>query len=99
MARVELRPFTADDLPAAGTLLSRRHARQREVVPYLSPRYEDPAVAEDEVRKVWDADGASGAVALAGADVVGYLLGAPKPSRTWGPNLWVEAAGHAVATA
>ena len=28
--------------------------------------------------------------------VVGYLLGAPKGGAAWGPNVWVEAAGHAV---
>ena len=41
-------------------------------------------------------EGASGAVALRGGQVVGYLLGAPRPP-SWGPNVWVEGAGHAVA--
>ena len=27
--------------------------------------------------------------------MVGYLLGAPKPGATWGPNVWVESAGLA----
>ena len=26
----------------------------------------------------------------------GFLLGAPRPDQTWGPNVWVELAGHAV---
>jgi GNAT superfamily N-acetyltransferase len=29
-------------------------------------------------------------------EVTGYLLGASKPSATWGQNVWVEPAGHAV---
>ncbi len=41
------------------------------------------------------ADEASGSVAVDGGRVVGYLLGAPK-GETWGQNIWVEAAGHAV---
>lgn len=97
MARIETRAFDEGDLSAAGRLLAGRHRRQREVQPLLSARYEDPAVAEAEVAAAWKADDASGAVALRGGKVVGYLLGAPKPSSTWGPNLWVEAAGVATA--
>ena len=29
--------------------------------------------------------------------VVGYILAAAKSDATWGPNIWVEAAGHAAA--
>jgi GNAT superfamily N-acetyltransferase len=96
MAHLDLRPFSAEDLPAAGRLLARRHTRHREVEPLLSPRYEEPAAAEAEVRRLWEAEGSSGAVALTGDEVTGYLLGAPKPSKTWGPNLWVESGGQAV---
>ena len=39
---------------------------------------------------------ASGSVAVRDGRVVGYLLGAPKPSPTWGDNVWVESAGQAV---
>jgi GNAT superfamily N-acetyltransferase len=34
-------------------------------------------------------------VALHEGRVVGYLLGAPKPEANWGPNMWIESAGHA----
>jgi ribosomal protein S18 acetylase RimI-like enzyme len=94
-SRVELQPFTADCLADAGRLLARRHARHRAVEPLLSPRYEDPTVAEAEVRKAWETEGASGAVAVADDEIVGYLLGAPK-EISWGPNIWVEGAGQAV---
>src|SRR6185503_20227458 len=43
------------------------------------------------------ADGASGAVATRGGRLVGFLLGAPKSNQTWGPNVWVESGGQAVA--
>jgi ribosomal protein S18 acetylase RimI-like enzyme len=95
VTRPEIRPFTADDLEAAGQLLARRHARQRIAEPLLSARYETPSVAETEVRRVWESEGASGAVATTDGEVVGYLLGAPK-GFLWGPNIWVENAGQAV---
>jgi GNAT superfamily N-acetyltransferase len=38
----------------------------------------------------------SGAVALRDGRVVGYLVGAPRPSPIWGEHVWVELAGHAV---
>jgi ribosomal protein S18 acetylase RimI-like enzyme len=94
--RLELQPFSSDFLADTGRLLAQRHARHRDAEPLLSPRYEDPALAEQEVAEVWKSDGASGAVALTGGRVVGYLLGAPKASSVWGPNVWVEAAGQAV---
>ena len=44
-------------------------------------------------------ENASGAVATRGGEVVGYLLGTPREDPTWGPNVWVEPAGHAVTRA
>ena len=95
VTRVETRPFEEGDLPAAGRLLAARHSRQRQSRPLLSPRFEDPAVAEAEVTAAWKGDEASGAVALRAGEIVGYLLGAPKPGSLWGPNVWVESAGQA----
>jgi GNAT superfamily N-acetyltransferase len=62
----------------------------------LPSAFEDQSTCEDELGKVVASVGASGAVALADGEVVGYLLGAPKADPVWGPNVWVEAAGHAV---
>jgi GNAT superfamily N-acetyltransferase len=97
VTRIEIRPFDEHDLPAAGRLLAARHARQRQTQPLLSPRFEDLVVAEAEVRAAWKADNASGAVALRDGEVVGYLLGAPRPGTVWGPNVWVESASQATA--
>ena len=49
-----------------------------------------------EIESLAATEGASGAVALRGGSVVGYLLGAAR-APLWGPNVWVEGAGHAVA--
>ncbi|WP_405061208.1 GNAT family N-acetyltransferase [Kribbella sp. NBC_01505] len=96
MYRLDIRPFEATDLQAAAGLLAERHRDHRKRQPLLSARYEDPQRALAEVTAIWESDGASGAVLRDGAEVTGYLLGAPKKSPVWGPNIWVEAAGHAV---
>ncbi len=95
MKRVGVRPFEAGDLDEAGRLLAARHLAHRKVHPLLPERYEDPAAAGAEIEKAWRSEGASGAVAVSGDRLTGFLLGAPKPSAVWGPNLWVESAGQA----
>jgi ribosomal protein S18 acetylase RimI-like enzyme len=99
MSRVEVRPFAESDLPAAGVLLAERHRTQRAAEPLLSPRFDDPTVAESAVRLAWTSEHASGAVGSRDGQLVGFLLGAPKPGAVWGPNVWVEAAGLAVTDA
>jgi GNAT superfamily N-acetyltransferase len=80
-------------------LLAQRHRRHRLAQPLLSPGFEDAEVAAAEVKAVFETDNASGAVALRNGDMVGYVLGAPKPNPIWGDNVWVEAAGQAVTEA
>jgi GNAT superfamily N-acetyltransferase len=99
MSRLELLPFDQSHLLDAGRLLAERHRRHRLDEPLLATRYEHPATCEAEVAAVLASDHASGSVAVRDGRVVGYLLGAPKPSPTWGDNVWVESAGHAVEVA
>ncbi len=96
MSRFEIHPFADEHVPDAGRLLAARHRRHRADHPKLSPSFEDPAVAEKQVAEAWALADASGTVASRDGRVVGYLLGAPKPSAVWGPNLWVESAGQAL---
>lgn len=96
MSRAYVRPFDADDIPAAGALLAARHRTHRLSCPLLSARYEHEPTAIAEVAAAFALPDASGAVAVKGGEVAGFLLGAPKASPLWGPNVWVEAAGHAV---
>ena len=97
VSRTFTRPFAADDVPAAGVLLAQRHARHRASRPLLPARYEDLAAATAEVAAAFGTAGASGAFAVRDGEPVGYLLGFPKPGGLWGPNVWVESAGHAAA--
>jgi ribosomal protein S18 acetylase RimI-like enzyme len=93
---IELIPFGAEHVDAAAKLLAERHVRHRNLEPMLPERFEDPAAAREEIEALRLSDGASGAAAVAGDTLVGYLLGAPRADReTWGPNVWVEPAGHA----
>jgi ribosomal protein S18 acetylase RimI-like enzyme len=95
MSPVDVRRFAESDLAAAGVLLAERHRTHRAAEPLLSPRFEDPQVAESVLRVAWESEQASGAVGVRDGQVVGFLLGAPKPGAGWGPNVWVEAAGQA----
>ena len=81
------RPFSDDDLDAAAALLAERHARHRVAEPLLPADVDFRA----EVEAPWRRPGASGAVSEDG-----FLLGAPREDPVWGPNVWVELAGHAV---
>ena len=96
MSRHVIRPFEEADLPAAAGLLAQRHKEHRRRHPLLPADYEDDRLALVEVTAVWESESASGAVLTEGGEVTGYLLAAPKPSPVWGPNIWVESAGHAV---
>jgi GNAT superfamily N-acetyltransferase len=94
MPRVEVRPFEAADAGDAGDLLAERHRRHRLAHPLMPARFEDPVNAAQAVNDSL-ADDHSGAVALSGGRIIGYVLGAPRPETPWGPNLWIESAGHA----
>ncbi len=97
-SRLELRPFVDDDLDAAAGLLAERHARHRVAFPALDPSFEDHDAARLEIRALWEQDSASGGVALRDGSVVGFMVGIHKDDATWGPNVWIDAAGHAASS-
>jgi len=68
---------------------------QRLIEPALDPAYEEPAAASAEIATLLDAETASGTAALRDGELVGFLLGIER-DESWGPNVWVEPAGHAV---
>jgi GNAT superfamily N-acetyltransferase len=82
-----IRAFSEGDLDAAAALLERRHERHRADEPLLPAKID----ARAEIGELWAKESASGAVAGGG-----YVLGWSNPSSDrWGPNVWIEAAGHA----
>ena len=94
MSGAHVRPFQAGDVPAAGALLAARHRAHRLSCPLLSPRYENDQAAAAQVAAAFALPGASGAVAAAGDDIAGFVLGAPKDSPVWGANVWVVRRAH-----
>ncbi|HWG57209.1 MAG TPA: GNAT family N-acetyltransferase [Gaiellaceae bacterium] len=95
MPRLETLAFADEHLEAAAALLAERHRRHRAAEPLLPPAYEDAAAALGALEELWRAEGASGAVATRGGELVAFVVGVPKDDATWGPNVWVENAGHA----
>lgn len=89
MPGLEVQPFSNEHLDGAAALLEQRQRRHREAEPLLDAAYDYRA----EIRNL---EGATGAVVLRDGRVVGYLLGIRKEDSRWGPNIWVEPAGHAV---
>lgn len=87
-------PFAEEHLDGAARLLAERHHSHRRVEPGLDPRYEAPEAAREELGALLRADGASGVAGLADGDVAGFVVGTPRDA-SWGPNMWVEPAGHA----
>ncbi|HTK45271.1 MAG TPA: GNAT family N-acetyltransferase [Patescibacteria group bacterium] len=90
-----VRPFEPSDLDAAARLLAGRHRRHRLAEPLLDPAYEDPGAARREIEALLRGDRAAGWVTVRDGGVVAYLIGIAKTEAIWGPNVWVEAAGHA----
>jgi len=92
---IEVRPIEPGDLDSAALLLADRHRRHRLAEPLLDPVYEDPAAARQEIEALLDGDRADGWTALRDGAVAGYVVGLAKSEAAWGPNVWIEAAGHA----
>ena len=95
MPRYKIRPFSGDSADSAAVLLADRHRRHRAAIPALEPTFEQPATIRELITDLAEQPEASGAVVLQKGDVVAYVLGTRRPDSTWGPNVWIEDAGHA----
>ena len=91
-------PFADEHLDGGALLLAERHRAHRLAEPGLDPRYEAPGAAREELGALLRVDGASGVAGLIDGDVAGFVVGTPRDA-SWGPNMWVEPAGHAVTDA
>ncbi len=91
----ELLPFSESHLDAAAELLADRHRRHRAAEPALDPAYMAVSATRPEIEALLAGDRADGWVAIRDGGLVAYLIGVSKSEAIWGPNVWVEAAGHA----
>jgi GNAT superfamily N-acetyltransferase len=90
-----IEPFTPADVGGAARLLADRHRRHRLVEPLLDPLFETVDGARTAIETALAADLAAGVVARRGNETVGYMIGQQKDPALWGPNAWIESAGHA----
>jgi GNAT superfamily N-acetyltransferase len=86
---VDIVAFTDDHVDGAAAVLAERHAAHLAVEPLL-PRRTDFREQVEKAR-----EDATGAVALEGREVVGYLLG-PRREDSIGAHIWIASTGHAV---
>ena len=85
--------FASEHVDEAADLLVARHEEHRLAMPLLGPLDHVGAVAAIEA--LLGAEGTTGAVAIDGPQVVGYVLGTPRTGDGWGHSTWVEPAGCA----
>ncbi len=98
-APLAIRALEPGDLAAAAELLADRHRRHRAAEPALDPAYEAASATRSEIEALLAGDRADGWAAVRDGALVGYLIGVSKSESMWGPNVWVEAAGHAASEA
>jgi ribosomal protein S18 acetylase RimI-like enzyme len=84
-------PFSAAHLDGAAALLAERHARHRAAEPLLP----DATDFRAQIEREWETDGAGGAAAVDGGEVVGYLIGQRREDPI-GPHVWSHLAGQAL---
>lgn len=93
--QLSVRAFEPGDLDGAAALLADRHRRHRAAEPALDPAFEDPAAARGEIEKLLADATATAWAARRGDDIAGFVVGVAKNPEMWGPNVWIESAGHA----
>jgi GNAT superfamily N-acetyltransferase len=94
--RVEIVPFHVGFLPAAAELLSRRHARDRSMMPLLPARFEEPKMSQAAVREVWNKPHTSGVAAFRDGRMAGFLLGQAKFETHRDRHVWIPLPGYAL---
>jgi ribosomal protein S18 acetylase RimI-like enzyme len=88
---LEVQPFSEEHLDDSAQLLAERHRRHRTAEPLLPADVDFRA----EIAALLEEEGTSGAFASRDGRPAGYLIGGPLDEEMWGPNIWVETAGHA----
>jgi GNAT superfamily N-acetyltransferase len=92
---LEVVAFGEEHLPAAAVLLAERHRRHRAAEPLMPAAYEAADAAGAEIEALHRREGSTGVAGLRAGRLAGFLIGTPRDEAVWGPNGWVEHAGHA----
>lgn len=94
--KAEYLPFTEEMIPDAGTLLAKRHACNRQKLPLLPARFEDPQIAAQAVKALWKEKLRNGYAAFRDRKMVAYLIG-ESTTNPWGRAGYVYLPGYAFA--
>ena len=79
----------------AGRLLAERHTRNRNSLPLLPARFEDPQVATKAVKALWHKKLKAGFAAFRGEEMTAYLIG-EMTTMDWGRSGYVYLPGYAL---
>lgn len=94
--KIEFIPFTESMIPEAGSLLAKRHKRNRMSLSLLPARFEDYAFATKAVQILWQKKFKNGYAAFRDGKMVAYLLG-DFMIQPWGRCGYVYLPGYALA--
>lgn len=94
--KTEILEFTGNMFPEAGKLLAERHMRNRQVLPLLPARFEDPQIATQAITELWKTKLKNGYAAFRDGKLIAYLIG-ENNTQSWGRSGYVYLPGYALA--
>jgi hypothetical protein len=94
--KTEYLPFCSEMIPEAGNLLAKRHICNRQALPLLPARFEDPQVASKAVENLWQSKFRSGYAAFRNGEMLAYLIG-DFEDQPWARSGYVYLPGYALA--
>ena len=95
--KTEYLPFRSEMIPEAGRLLAQRHICNRQVLPLLPARYEDPQTACKAVENLWQSKFRNGYAAFRNGEMLAYLIG-DFEDQPWARSGYVYLPGYALAS-
>jgi ribosomal protein S18 acetylase RimI-like enzyme len=94
--KTEYLPFNGEMISEAGELLAKRHTCNRQVLPLLPERFEDPQAAARAVEGLWQAEYKNGYAAFRNGKMTAYLIGIFE-NMPWARSGYVYLHGYALA--
>lgn len=83
-------------IPAAGELLARRHICNRQALPLLPARFEDPQAAAKAIKDLWQSNFRNAYAAFRNGEMLAYLIGVFE-DQPWARSGYVYLPGYALA--
>src|SRR5215211_6661663 len=94
--KTEYLPFSSEMISEAGELLAKRHTCNRQILPLLPERFEDPQVAAKAVKELWQAEYKNGYAAFRNGEMLAYLIG-DFEDQPWARSGYVYLPGYVLA--